>query len=914
MCLVTTCWGDSLDRFWRAAVERAASTGAAWCLLFNGTHLRLIEARRLYARRHAEFDIDMALDDMSALRALVMLMSARALAIGAGSGRSALDAIVAHSERHAAAVCRSLRSGVLDASTHVCSGADGRPPRAGASAAFEQALTIVYRMLFLLFAEARGTRAALASGLSRAATAWKRSATPRSGTTASRAVGCAPRDRPAGARRLPRRRSQVTAFNGRLFAPAARRSRNARTWTTRRRGGRVLALSTRRPADGGGRERIAYRDLGVEQLGGVYETPARLPAARRSDAAQPRCVARRDRSARQPGRSTRRSRSRNISSAARLRRWSRDAAPERILALRMLDPSMGSGAFLVAACRYLARGVRGGVVRTRAAAIRATSAPRERAPIRRVDRRAVSVRRGHESDGRAARPPVAVARDARGRPAAHFPRPPPRRRRQPAGRVAVRPRPRAGRARGVRRRSTLPLFHSRAVADVVRAVLPCASVSPADAQRHGGAGPRQGAGVLGARRAGRPARDGGRVWPTLVRLLVLGRPDRPPARRSVRCRTRSSTGPRAAAAWRGDDAARRRSRSRSRDASLSLGARISRSVLRRAGRRRPDAGFDAIVGNPPWDMVRGDARDPQRRSADREDAAALLRFTRDSGVYRASRTASQPLSALCRTRHGARQRRRPHRPRAARRDSLTDHGSAPLRRRLFSQCDVDGIVGFENSAAHLPNSPECPRSCSSRRGRAAHRANSRCRFGETRSARAEFGSLKTAASAVVHGAGHSRASRARQRSWHGDSGVPCGADLAIVERAATSFAPLGDRDGWAAHFGRELNATEDRRASSRGRRRIARVGRKADRAVQRVELAAARCADPRLQMHAGCSGSGACAPGWPIATCRARRNRVTLIAAMLPARTASTHTVFCLRSRLRPARSTCSVACSTASS
>jgi len=34
----------------------------------------------------------------------------------------------------------------------------------------------------------------------------------------------------------------------------------------------LLALTTRPSADGGARERIAYRDLGVEQLGTVYET------------------------------------------------------------------------------------------------------------------------------------------------------------------------------------------------------------------------------------------------------------------------------------------------------------------------------------------------------------------------------------------------------------------------------------------------------------------------------------------------------------------------------------------------------------------------------------------------------------------------------------------------------------------
>src|SRR5471030_1302981 len=65
---------------------------------------------------------------------------------------------------------------------------------------------------------------------------------------------------------------RVTPFNGRLFAPA-------RTPLAERRGlddeaarRAVIALSTRPAPDGAGRERIAYRDLGVEQLGAVYET------------------------------------------------------------------------------------------------------------------------------------------------------------------------------------------------------------------------------------------------------------------------------------------------------------------------------------------------------------------------------------------------------------------------------------------------------------------------------------------------------------------------------------------------------------------------------------------------------------------------------------------------------------------
>src|SRR6185312_1375957 len=41
----------------------------------------------------------------------------------------------------------------------------------------------------------------------------------------------------------------------------------------------------------------------------------------------------------------------------------RDAAPDRILQLRIVDPAMGSGAFLVAACRFLAGAYEAALVR-----------------------------------------------------------------------------------------------------------------------------------------------------------------------------------------------------------------------------------------------------------------------------------------------------------------------------------------------------------------------------------------------------------------------------------------------------------------------------------------------------------------------------------------------------------------------
>src|SRR6185295_18245407 len=78
-----------------------------------------------------------------------------ALALADGSSRTSLDTLVDESDRHASGVCRSLRSGVLEASEQLLRALVARPHVPSADEVFEQALTIVYRMLFLFFAEAR---------------------------------------------------------------------------------------------------------------------------------------------------------------------------------------------------------------------------------------------------------------------------------------------------------------------------------------------------------------------------------------------------------------------------------------------------------------------------------------------------------------------------------------------------------------------------------------------------------------------------------------------------------------------------------------------------------------------------------------------------------------------------------------
>jgi hypothetical protein len=174
--LLVAHWGERLDPLWRVAVVEARRRGASWCLLFNGTHLRLVNATRVFSRRYAEFDLDCIADDETTACATGMVLGAKALSPGGNRREAAVDALVDLSERHASAVCRSLRQGVLEASEHVLRALVARPHTESVNDAFEQSLTIVYRMLFLFFAEARSHRGIRSTG---AVTASKRFVTKR---------------------------------------------------------------------------------------------------------------------------------------------------------------------------------------------------------------------------------------------------------------------------------------------------------------------------------------------------------------------------------------------------------------------------------------------------------------------------------------------------------------------------------------------------------------------------------------------------------------------------------------------------------------------------------------------------------------------------------------------------------------
>src|SRR5262249_57076555 len=51
IALLVVPWGERFDPQWRTAVTEALRRAAAWCLLFDGARLRIIDASRPYPRR-----------------------------------------------------------------------------------------------------------------------------------------------------------------------------------------------------------------------------------------------------------------------------------------------------------------------------------------------------------------------------------------------------------------------------------------------------------------------------------------------------------------------------------------------------------------------------------------------------------------------------------------------------------------------------------------------------------------------------------------------------------------------------------------------------------------------------------------------------------------------------------------------
>jgi hypothetical protein len=863
----------------RSAVALALANGGRWLLVTDGRLLRVVDVLRGDPRGVLDIALDACNDDGIALGWLVALAGPAAFVTG---GARSLAALAHESEAHGKRVCAALREGVgdaLDTLTTAVAAAGGS--RRGVDACYADARIAVYRVLFLLFAEARqlvplwhptyrrgysvdtlGLRAA--SG-----------ASPRGTWAALQAIA---RLAHAGADAGDFR---VVAFNGRLFSPARAPLLDHLTLDDHRVG-RALTSLCFAPATRDGRQRIAYRDLGVEELGSVYESllDRRPVTASSRGAVRAACSIT----------STRKTTGtfytpRTLADAVvrqTLEPVVAGKSAEEILSLRVLDPAMGSGAFLVSAGRYLserweAAVVESGEVRAEELSDADRAAARRRIASRclfGVDRNPMAVQLAQLS--------LWLATLAPDRPLSFLDH------HLVCGNslIGASPLDVLERPPGKATRShALPLETlfdwSRSVVSVrdERTALERTADDTASAV-HGkertlaaladdpGLGRWKRACDLWCAAWTRSTPSSGIYHACLDHVLGRG-----PGTPSI------------------DGTAE----------ALIAGARalgcfhwpleFPEVFLDADGRPSPDGGFDAVIGNPPWEMLR---QDGDRNRDVREETTDTVRFARDSGTYRSQGRGHANQVQLFVERSVGLARPGGRIGLIVPATLLTDEGSAPLRRSIILANGLDTVCVYENRRAIFPihRSVRFATLVVTRYGRTSSIG---CRFGLTEAAPERHGSATTSVrltpALLEHVSGPGLAV----------PDLPTPADVALVERITQLHRPLAHPDGWHVTFGRELNASDDRdlfrdRAVATGWPVI--EGRHL--APFRVDLGGAtRVADPETaRARLGSRAAAITRPRLAYRDVASATNRTTLIAAIVPADVVTVHTVFCLRERL----------------
>jgi hypothetical protein len=903
--LVVLPWAMRPPERWRDLTAPARAIGATWCLLVAPPWISIVEARGHAVRRSVDFLLPDALDDRSFPQVWTLLHSSAF----EGEPVATLDALVARARHFQDAVREDLQHGVVIA-------LDTLTP---SIAPFDEALTLVYRILFLLFVEAHdlvpvrhpifggayamGTlcREALAAGRP-APGLWDGFAAI---TRISR-VGCRHED------------LIVRPFNGRLFARAsapslerAGRSRPVRGSNVEKDTAlaRTLVTLATRPGRGG-REEISYADLGVEQLGAVYERVLDLDGSPPDGSRHSR----------------RRKESGTFYTPQPLAEFvvRRTLAPlvagrtaDEVLALRVVDPAMGSGAFLVAACRYLAAAYERALMdegRISEADLR----PDVRAGMRRliaerclagVDMNPVAVQ--------LARLSLWLTSLAAGKPLTFLDH------RLRVGNSLVgaspdvlrRERPRSGAMRQRAKEAMRTLFDEAdlelAMRDVVRPL-----------------------GDLLARRD--DSVDVIRTKEVMWNRLQGAHSPLEPWRRAcdLWCAQwfwpphgRAPSSPEIRAAL---DALLRNDRTLGA-ASLEAWLETARALARQVGffhwplefadifydinglpRDRP--GFDAVIGNPPWEMLRAEGREPRnheprnprepRNLGTPEPRNQLVTFLRKSSLYpscdRGQVNLYQPFLERAATL-----------ARPGGRIGLilpwglaTDDGAASLRRRLFDELDVDALVGLENGAALFPihrglrflvlvvDRPTVGAPPPARRTRDI-RVRCGVRTATEIDALPDVDDPGDDSQFPVRLSRHAIAAAGGPARRIPDLRRPD--DLIWLDRISRAHPALGSAGGWGLTFGRELNASDDRRHF--GDRGLPVLEGKCigpfrvdpQPAAQHVLEHIAR----RLLPHAPFDR-----PRLAYRDVSGAGNQRTLIAAILPAGAVTTHTLFCLRTPL----------------
>ncbi len=898
--VVVAPWGDSIDSAWRAAANR--TLGSRWCLCFNGTRLRLVDARSVYTDRSIEFDVELVTGDPRSFAIFWALLRAGALAPARDNAGSLLDCIVAASAAHATLVRRTLQKGVIEALSALLAalaapsrrGSSKPPPPDALTAAFQASLTAVYRVLFLLFAEARNlvpiwhpvyrrsyTIEALRSALDRPAR-------PRGLWQALQAIaalarnGCTAGD------------LSVTAFNGRLFAPvpAIDSAHSVREEAVQLA---LLALCTS-PGGRGGRQRIDFRDLGVEQLGAVYEGVLDYEPAWN---AEPPGAAELRRGGGERKATGTFYTPRSIAEylvRRTLHPLVRQATPSAILALRILDPAMGSGAILVAVCHYLASAYEAALVREGACTAGDIS-DADRCGFRRliaqrclfgVDRNQTAVQLARLSlwltTLAADRPLTFLDHHLRTGDSLVGATPADLARRAP---------PRSVFSRSRRHTASLPFFEEPELQGDLKAVLPGRiriAAEPGDSL----SAVREKERLLESL----STRDGTLArWRNVADLWCacwFWPDEAPPSPQTFAALAdqilRASSGLPTPLTDRLLGTVRQVA---SREGFFHWVLEFPEAFFEPDGRGLAEPGFDAVVGNPPWEALRNDPGSTSSRRA----IGQRTRFIKDCGAYAAQSGGHVNLyqafveRAVQLVRHGGRIGM------VLPSGVLAGSGAGPLRRVLLRRCQTDTLVVFENRDGVFPihRSVKFALLTSTKGGETLSLA---CRTGVRDPADLDaIGDTGTAAFPVR------LAPRFLERLSGPDLAIPelrDGRDTALLDRIGARFRPLGAPDGWGLAFGRELNATDDAphfTATGPGVRIV--EGKQIDPFQVRLADCRARIPEPALARRL--PGPA----GWRRARLAYREvagaaNRLTLIAALIPAGVVTTHTVFCLKTPVPP--------------
>jgi hypothetical protein len=858
VALVVSPWANRSPGIWREAIDYSRDISADWCLNVAPPLLQLIDARAHWSRQFLEFNLADAAQDPETFVRLATLASAPALT---GLDEQSLQSVVHQAARFQDGVRADLQLGVIE-SLDTLNGI--RLPR-------NESLAIVYRVLFLLFVEARDLipwRHPLYRPAYSIGTLCERARREPGAPGFWEGLAAVSRLLRSGCR-TPR--LDVPPFNGRLFSRSAAPSLERRQGARRRRsrdddvaiGATLLALSTRRSKHG--RETIAYPDLGVEQLGTVYERVLGLPDRKQSGSFYT------------PSALT------EFVVRTTLTPLTENAAADDILKLKIVDPSMGSGAFLVAACRHLAAAYERALLRENRIAEHEIDDHAQSDFRRLVAQHCLYGVDKNPTAVELARLSLWLATLARGKPLSFLDH------RLRAGDALVGATPedlRHVRDRRARAATSLPLLElaGELEADVSPAVAALNSFAAKaedvvdDVRRKEALWSRLMSDASSLHRW-RLASD---LW--CARWFGGTAPSAPELRAAIDALIRDDATLPAGTLSRWLQSARALRESRG---FFHWPLEFADVFFDADGRARPNAGFDAVVGNPPWEMLRADHDPAGAKPGDEANqAAGLVRFIRNSGTYSSCGSGHvnlyQPFleKALNLTRRGGRVGL------VLPWGLASDDGAAALRERLLDRCQTSAIAGFDNKEGIFP----------------VHRG---VRFlalttspgGSTASLKLACGITRTDDIAVNRDA--VRVTNTLLANIGGRArripDVRSRDDLALLERLTSRFPAISDSTSYGARFGRELNITDDKhRFGDRGLpviegKHIQPFHTDAPGARFRISASSAASALP---------GRGFDHPRLGYRDVSAVGNRHALIAAVIPAGVVTSHTIFCLKTPL----------------